>query len=877
MWRGTTAASRPYERTGKSCARESAEFSSLKSSKSQVRIGPSLPLNSSRRRHITLQRMTLRAATFRRMPFITLLMRPIGSAIAFLATVGATANPVPLTTGWRFTPHDAPGASRLDLDDGGWQKVTLPHDASMATIPTTGSPFDPNAKAGQDSGYLPGRTGWYRLHLPVDAAQAASTARLRFEAIYMDADVWLNGQHLAKHHYGYTAFSLDLTGKLRVGDNVVAVRFQHDDPSSRWYAGSGIIRPVTIDFSSLVSFDPDRTVVTTPEVTAARGMMVVSSQVQNRTARARAIEVALELVAGDGTTVARAVARSPIAPQGTHQARQSLTVVRPSLWSPDEPNLYTLVQRVYSEGRLEDERRLRVGMRSVAIDAQNGLRINGQKVELRGGNIHHDNYPLGAAGFPDADARKLGLLKAAGYNAVRIAHNPASQAMLDAADELGLLVVDEAFDAWTKPKRDKDYSRFFQTDWRSDIDSLVTSGRNHPSVIIWSIGNEIPEQGTAIGVDTGKTLAAYVKALDPTRPVTQAVNIDGPENAPQFAPLDIAGYNYRAHLFADDHRKFPSRVMMTTESTSKDAFAYWQPVEKMPSVIGDFVWTAFDYIGEAGIGWMGYSQDWSRLAPYPWNLADSGEIDATGRRRPAAYYREVLWRTGIDPVSAFVREPTGEADLPDRDLFKIKPPHLDWSLDDVHPSWSWPGHEGKPLSVDIYSELPEVELFLNGRSLGRRAVNEASQFKVTYDVAYAPGRLLAVGYKDGRVAGRWELRTAGSAVRAELAADRQTLAANDTDLAFVSITLVDDAGVPIYRRADDLPVQVAVSGAATLAGLGNGNPIDTASFTSGERRSFHGRVLAVVKAGPRPGPVLVTVRPEGLPAVQLRMTVHNHD
>jgi len=311
--------------------------------------------------------------------------------------------------------------------------------------------------------------------------------------------------------------------------------------------------------------------------------------------------------------------------------------------------------------------------------------------------------------------------------------------------------------------------------------------------------------------------------------------------------------------------------MYTAESLPKDVFPYWQKVERMPWVVGDFVWTAVDYLGESGIGWMGYSQDWQKLGPYPWHLAYCGEIDATGRKRPAAYYRQVLWKSGIDPIAAFVRQPAGTEDLPDRHLFPIEPPHLDWSLDDVHPSWTWPGQEGKPLEVVVYSEFPEVELFLNGRSLGRKAVGLESEYKAPYRVPYAPGRLIAVGYREGREAWRWTLQTAGTPAEARVSANRAQVTADGDDIAFVTVELADANGTPIYAQAGDREVRVTVSGAGTLAGIGNGNPQDASSLQSGLRKTFHGRAVAAVRAGSRAGVIVVKVEAEGLPAREVRI------
>lgn len=805
--------------------------------------------------------------------------RKSGSIWALLLALGislATVNPAAaeqkrLTEDWSVHRGEAAGAEQPSFNDRDWQRVSAPHDLSIMDKPDGSPPFDAKAEAGQDSGYLPGGIGWYRRNLTLSSDEAASILRLNFEAVYMDADIWLNGQKVASHKYGYTAFTVDLTGKVRAGENVIAVRVNHPDPSSRWYAGTGIIRPVTLDVLNCVHIVPDSIFVTTPVATTDAGAVAVDVSASNCAAAPANVELVSKVVSHTGETVTQTTQKQTVGAKSKAQLNGRLDVVRPALWSPDAPNLYTLVQELRVDGVVVDERRTRFGIRTVSIDAVNGLRLNGKPLELRGGNIHHDNYMLGAAGVPDADRRKVALMKAAGYNAIRNAHNPASQATLEAADELGMLVIDEAFDSWGKSKRAQDYTRFFADNWAADIDSLVISGRNHPSVIFWSIGNEIPEDGTSEGIATAKKLVARVRQMDPTRPVTQGVNADPPKSSLQFDQLDVAGYNYKAHQFDDEHKNFPKRVLYTSESLPKDAFSYWRAVETKPWVIGDFVWTAVDYLGEAGIGWMGYSQDWQKLGPYPWNLAYCGEIDATGRKRPAAYYRQILWKTGIDPVAAFVRQPKATEDLPDRDYFPTTPPHLDWSLDDVHPSWTWPGQEGKPQEVVVYSEYPEVELFLNGKSLGRKVTGVATEYKAVYSVPYQAGQLLAVGYTGGKEAGRWELKTAGVPATVKATADRTQLMANGQDLAYVAIELFDANGTPVYARGDERRVKVRVLGAGHLAGLGNGDPQDVSSLKSGDRMTFHGRVVAAVQAGTSAGQVMVEIEVEGLPPQNLRL------
>lgn len=791
--------------------------------------------------------------------------------VSLLWGASAAAELRPINHDWTFAKGDIAGASQADFDDSGWQKVSVPHDWAIMDGPDGRPPFDPQVVGGQDSGYLPGGIGWYRRELVLSEAEVASLVRLRFEAVYMDSTIWINGEQVAKHPYGYTAFTVDVTGKVRAGRNVIAVRVDHADPSSRWYAGSGIIRPVALELLNCVHIDPDSVFVTTPVATREASVVSVDAVINNCGPKARSAEVVSRIVSANGEVVAQNTQTAAITKNTPSKLSVRFDLTGAALWSPSSPNLYTLVQEVRMDGRLVDERRVRFGIRTFTVDAKNGLRINGESIYLRGGNIHHDNYMLGAAGLPDAERRKVALLKDAGYNAIRIAHNPASQATLDAADELGMLVINEAFDAWNKSKRAKDYSRFFATEWQKDIDSMVISGRNHPSILFWSIGNEIPEQGTPQGIDTGLKLAARVRALDPTRPVTQAVNGQPPVSDAQFAVVDIAGYNYQVALLESDHKTHPERVMYTSESTSKDAFAYWRPVETMPWVIGDFIWTAMDYLGEAGIGWMGYSQDWQKLGPYPWHLAYSGEIDATGRKRPAAYYRQVMWKSGINPVVAFVRQPKGTEDLPDRDYFPTTKPHLDWSLEDVHPSWTWPGQEGKPQDVVVYSEFPEVELFLNGKSLGRKAVSVATEYKASYKVTYAAGHLEAVGYRDGNIAARWSLRTAGQPTEARISLNREQLRANGQDLAYVTIELTDALGTPIYTRQEDRKVTVRVLGPARLAGFGNGDPQDASSLQSATRKTFHGRAVAVIQSERQPGEIIVEIEVEGQPTQRVRL------
>jgi beta-galactosidase len=774
-----------------------------------------------------------------------------------------------LSHDWTFKFGAVEGGERPETNDRDWRRVTVPHDFSIEDRPGASPPFDRETPTGSASGYIPGGTAWYRRHLNLNAEEAARVVLLHFEAVYMDADIWVNGLHAGRHNYGYTAFEVDLTGMLKAGDNVIAVRVQHDDPSSRWYAGSGILRPVHLEVLNHVHLGRIGTAISTEIATEAVGEVAVSTPITNRTDQPTSAALTTQVLDRFGREVSSQVQPVLLPAGATETVAQRIIIKRPHLWSTDSPNLYKLVQRVNLGGKTVERRETNFGIRSISVDAKRGFLLNGKRVLLRGGNIHHDNYMLGGAGAPRADERKIELMKTAGYNAIRNAHNPASKATLDAADRLGMLVINEAFDMWAVPKMPRDYARFFHNDWRADIDSLIATGRNHPSVVMWSIGNEIPEQNRPAGAARARELADHVRRRDPTRPVTAAVNKFGDQMTAFLAALDISGYNYRPQDYLSDHRLHPKRVMYGSESYPADAFASWRAVETMPWVIGDFVWTAIDYLGEASIGWTGYNEDYTGLGPYPWHLAYCGEIDATGLLRPAAYYRGIVWKTGKNPVAAFVRFPHADGSLPDKNFYPASA-RREWVQPDIHPSWTWRGQEGKLVQVVVYSELPEVELFLNGTSLGRRGVGVDTGYQTEYAVPYHAGRLEAVGYRDGRPMARWVLETAGRPAAVRLTVDRSRISPDGSDLAYVAAELVDAEGRKVYAREDDLELDFTVGGNGTLAGVGNGNPYKPESFTSGRRTTFNGRAVAAIRSGQTPGRITVTTRARGLPTA----TVH---
>jgi beta-galactosidase len=423
------------------------------------------------------------------------------------------------------------------------------------------------------------------------------------------------------------------------------------------------------------------------------------------------------------------------------------------------------------------------------------------------------------------------------------------------------MVIDEAFDQWTKNKwdHDQDYGRHFQEWWQKDIESMVLRDRNHPCVIMWSLGNEIPEQGSEYGIFRLKQLKAFVRELDPTRPITMGVNNSGPEMDKFFKELDVVGYNYRIETYESDQERAPARVSYGSESFSRYAFEYWQKVENLPYIVGDFVWTGWDYLGEASIGWTGYAPNWDRLGGFPWHAAYCGEIDLTGYKRPAAYYRDVLWKTGHNKVSVFVGSPEPSLQPPPESTWNLK-----WTYRDIHPSWTWPGYEGEELEVVVFSACEEVELFVNGKNLGRKKTNSKTKYEENWKVVYEPGELKAIGYIKGKKESEWILKTAGAAKEIKLMTDREVINANGCDLSYITAELIDEMGNRVYDWNEDVIIKFVIEGEGKITAVGNGNPTSIESFKKPQRKTFRGRCIAVIKSTAKPGSITLKAKSEDL-------------
>ncbi|MFL6208539.1 MAG: sugar-binding domain-containing protein [Pyrinomonadaceae bacterium] len=759
---------------------------------------------------------------------------------------------------WRFHRGGAQRAEQVEFDDSEWRRLDLPHDWSIEDLPGTRTPFQPDAISQVSGGFTTGGTGWYRKTFAVPNEQKGQRILVQFDGVYMNADVWLNGQWVGTHPYGYTSFWFDLTDKIKFGaSNVLAVKVQNEGENSRWYSGSGIYRHVWLKTLAPTHVAQWGTYITTPEVSAGAAKVNAKTKVLNEGDQPARMTLVTKVLDGSGQEAAKVEATETIGPHAAHEFNQNANVKAPALWSPEAPTLYRAVSEVYRDNQLTDRVETTFGIRTISFDAANGFRLNGHSLKLKGGCLHHDNGLLGARAFDRAEERRVELLKASGYNALRLAHNPPSPAFLAACDRLGMMVIDEAFDMWREGKNPHDYHLFFDGWWEKDVDSMIERDRNHPAVIMWSIGNEIPSRGKPEVVKVARELADYVRRLEPTRPITSAVNDLGENKDPYFATLDVAGYNYMKGMYESDHRRVPDRIMVSTESFPLEAFDYWMNVLDHPYVIGDFVWTAFDYIGEASIGWRGY---WQEHNFYPWTLAYCGDIDICGWKRPQSFYRDALWK--IDQVSVFVQPP--------RPSFAPNPNRQSWSKwhwYDVTADWNWQGLEHKPLEVNVYSSCEEVELFLNDRSLGKKPTNRATAYTAIWSVSYEAGVLKAIGYDAGQRVNAAELRTAQPPTHIKLTADRTSVAADGQDLSYITVELVDGRGVR-HPKAENL-IKFAVTGPGQIIGVGNANPVSTESYQRPERKAWQGRCLLIVKSDRRAGQIVVKATAAGLAPAEL--------
>ncbi len=767
---------------------------------------------------------------------------------------------------WRFNLGDVANGQDTGLNDSQWRQLDLPHDWSIE------GQFDENAPSGTGGGALPGGIGWYRKTFTVPLSAKGKLTFVEFDGVYRNSEVWINGHYLGKRPYGYSTFEYELTSHLIYGGgpNVIAVKVDNSQqPNSRWYSGSGIYRNVWLTTLDPVHVEHWGTYVTTPEVNTSSATVVIKTQVDNGSNNAAPVNLTTIIQNASGREVARATANGVAARDSHAEVSQTLKVSSPALWSDERPYVYKVVSQLDQGGRLVDHYETPLGIRTFHFDVDRGFFLNGKPVKIRGVCDHHDLGALGAAVNARAIERQLQMLKEMGVNGIRTSHNPPAPELLDIADRMGFIVMDEAFDMWKLEKTKFDYHLDWDEWHKRDLEDMVLRDRNHPSVIIWSIGNEVIEQWNKnpAGGTIAKELGAIVRHLDSTRPITSACNNVSRDNKVLTeGDLDLVGTNYAQGKLPEFPKMFPGRPIIGTETTSalgtrgtynmpsdeirrwprkwdevlKDGnpdftcSAYdnssapwgstheetWKIVKKHDFFSGMYIWTGWDYIGEP--------------TPYPWPAISSyfGIIDLAGFPKDVYYMYQSEWTN--KPVL-----------------------HL-------FPHWNW--KPGEKVDVVTYFNADEVELFLNGRSQGTKR-KQGDDVLVFWRLPYEPGVLKAVSRKNGQVVLTREVRTAAAPARIILEPDRRTIKADGTDLSFVTVKVVDRNGT-VVPMADNL-IKFELTGAGSIAGVDNGYQASHEGFKGKQRKAFHGMALAIVQAKRQRGPIVLKASSNNLPSASV--------
>ena len=743
-------------------------------------------------------------------------------------------------------------AQNRQLFDSGWEftyegktiTVDLPHDWDIyeAPNPATGA-------TGTGGGWYPGGKGEYRKKFKTPEGEMI---KLHFEGVYQKAEVFINGQKAGQHAYGYTPFTVDITPYLYKNnkqDNEVTVKVDNSEqPNCRWYSGSGIYRHVWLETMPALHIAENGVFVTTHEISADKAIVKVEVTVANESDRDRNATVGV----GSGMLMVAVPARQ------TKTVTTTIAVRNPRLWSPDDPYLYETKVDLKEAGKVIDEQHARYGIRSFSFDAEKGFVLNGQPLLINGACVHHDDGILGAMAFDAAEIRKVRQMKEAGFNLIRTSHNRTTRAFLDTCDSIGMLVIGEAFDGWREQKTPFDYSTLIDSCYREDIHAMVMRDRNHPSIICWSIGNEVMERKDIRVITTARQLKQAILECDTTRPVTEALcswDDDWEIYDPHAEVLDVAGYNYMIHKHESDHQRDPKRIIWQTESYPRDAFSSWALTHDYPYIVGDIVWTGLDYLGESGIGRYYYEgerpgEHYADGGQPDWHGAYCGDVDVTGWRKPISHYREMLW-SDSDGLYMAVREPDG---------YHGKILETRWSVWPTWESWNWPSWEGKPIDVEVYTKLPEVSLYLNDRLIGKKTVNRDSQYKAVFSVPYEAGELRAEA--GGRSV---MLTTAGEPARLRLTADKTMLNHDEQDLVFITVEVVDKEGHVCPDAA--IPCEAIVKGKGSLLAFASADMKDTEPTTTPSAKTWKGRAMLVVRSSKENGKVQVTVKSTLPPAV----------
>ncbi len=790
--------------------------------------------------------------------------------LALFVCVAVTAQPrtrISFNKNWKFFLGDAGKAKEVSFDDSKWRVLNLPHDWSIEGA------FDEKNPTTTGGGALPTGIGWYRKSFTLPASSTSKNISVEFDGVHRDSEVWVNGKYLGKRPNGYISFAYDITSCLNFGgQNTIAVRVDNSSqPNSRWYTGSGIYRNVWLNITSDVAVDHWGTFVTTPDVSNESATVKLDIKLKNSGSRSGSVKVSSIIYGANGKKVAEVGSSGISLKDEVISLTQTLDVKAPRLWSPESPHQYRAVTRVYKDNKVVDEYDTPFGIRSFNFDSATGFYLNGKPLKILGVCNHHDLGALGAAFNTRAAERQLEMLKAMGCNAIRTSHNPPAPELLDLCDKMGFLVMDEAFDMWKKKKNSKDYHIDFPEWSKRDLEDMVKRDRNHPSIILWSIGNEIREQFDSTGISIARDLVRYVKNLDTTRPVTSALTENIPEKNMiyQSGALDVLSFNYKHVDYADLPNRFPGQKFISAETASalqtrghyempsdsmriwpKDgktkfiegnpdwtasaydnSFAYWgsphetiwNVVKKLPHMAGLFVWSGFDFLGEPH--------------PYPWPARSSyyGIIDLAGFPKDVYYMYQSEWTS--KPVLH------------------------------IFPHWNW--EPGKLIDVwAYYNNADEVELFLNGNSLGTKR-KSGDDIHIMWRVKFEPGTLKAISRKDGKIILTREIKTAGAPAKIELTADRKKIQSDGKDLSFITVRILDAEG-NLVPDADNL-VKFSIAGQGEIVGVDNGYQASMESFKAPYRKAFNGKCLAIIQSTEKSGKIKLQATSEGLQPMSINL------
>jgi beta-galactosidase len=751
--------------------------------------------------------------------------------IFILMTLTLQAQKVKVTTrsilnfdnDWRFLKDDAKGAEIPSFDDSKWRKLDVPHDWSIE------GPYDNANPTSRGGGYLPAGIGWYRKSFTVNEADAKQKFFIEFDGIMANSDVWINGFHLGKRPYGYISFSYDLTGYLKFGNgesNILSVRADNvNQPASRYYTGAGIYRHVRLVVTNPVHIEQWGVYISTSQVTDKKAVINLQAKIINESSSSNSIVLETSFLDPSGKIV-KSVESKQLIPAGKSVTiNQSLEVADPLLWDIDQPNLYKAITKIKSAKNTIDEQTNIFGIRISKFEAATGYWLNGKNIKIKGVCLHHDAGALGSAVPVRAWERRLELLKEVGVNAIRTAHNPVASEFLDLCDRMGFLVMDETFDTWTvaKPNGEKGYNQYFTQWWEKDTRDMILRDRNHPSIIIYSVGNEIRDNlNDSTGFKKYKDQQDLVHQLDPGRPVTMALFRPGSSKVylNGFAEkMDIVGQNYREKELVDAHLANPARIVIGTENGH--GLTEWLILRDNPFMSGQFLWTGVDYLGEA---------------LWPAISSRSGLFDRTGGWKPLSYQRQSWWAD--KPVVHIVRKDgnAGEGDW-----------IANWTPVDVGTY--------DDARVQVYSNCDEVELFLNGKSLGAK-VKPADDSPRFWEITFEKGTLKAVAKNKGIEVASDELKTAGIPTRIFLTSDKSKITKNWDDVSYVTANVVDADGITCPNS--DKLISFSVSESGLISAVDNGDSNSHEAYQASERHIFNGQCIAIIKAKTSSGKIIVT-------------------